>query len=87
MNAHFKAHQGIRRSASIKSTECPVCKDPIKGRGKLREHLSEKHGQVIAVVEHHEGEADEGDGWVIIKEDVSTRLPDGTKVEGVALLS
>lgn len=86
MNAHIKGHQGIKRATS-KATQCPLCDVSFKVKGKLKEHISEVHGQTVAVVEPSHVDSENGEGWVIIKEATPKKLTDGLNVEGVALLS
>lgn len=84
MNAHIKGHKGIKRVAG-KPTECPFCEASFRVKGKLKEHIKEVHGQMVAVVEPSHTETENGEGWVIIKEDITKKLSDGLAVEEVAL--
>lgn len=86
MNAHMKGHQGIKRVPS-KATQCPLCDVSFRAKLKLKEHINEVHGQTVAIVEPSHEDSENGEGWVIIKEDFPQKLSDGLKVEGVALLS
>lgn len=70
-----------------KPTECPLCEASFRVKGKLKEHIKEVHGQMVAVVEPSHVDTENSEGWVIIKEDLPKKLTDGVAVEGVALLS
>lgn len=82
----MKAHQGIKRLPN-RATQCPLCNVSFRVKGKLKDHISEVHGQTVAVVEPSHEDTENGEGWVIIKEDIPPKLATGVKVEGVALLS
>ncbi|XP_063698477.1 zinc finger protein 771-like [Culicoides brevitarsis] len=85
MNAHMKSHQGIKRMPA-KPTECPLCDAVFRVKGKLKDHIREVHGETVAIVEPSSIETENGEGWVIIKDDLPKKLTDGVQVEGVALL-